>query len=165
MEEGERHRRLLAMVRAEFALPEVQLRDFTMSRIRMFLKLPMDTGKKMASAYDALMLQMPGVAAMRRVSLVADSGQGLLSRGRGQAARVEPQPLRWSALTRGSGAECQGPKARRSYSGRVKEARLVAFRRKVTPVLSRFRPVQGLPHVKSAPAWGPGRFYAHGRGG
>ncbi|MBF8299462.1 MAG: hypothetical protein HW397_511, partial [Dehalococcoidia bacterium] len=43
LEEAERIRRLLAMARAEYALPDEKLREFTMSRLRVLLKLPTDT--------------------------------------------------------------------------------------------------------------------------
>ena len=70
MEDAQRQQRLLDMANAEYALSEEKLREFTLSRMRMFLKLPPDTGKVMAAAYDMVMLKMPGAAAMRRVSLV-----------------------------------------------------------------------------------------------
>lgn len=63
-------RRLLAMAQAEYALPADKLKSFTLSRIRVFLTLPPVTGKRIAQSYNAVMHQMPGAAAMRRVALV-----------------------------------------------------------------------------------------------
>jgi hypothetical protein len=68
--EAEIKQRLQAMATAEYSLPEGKLRPFTLSRMRMFLSLPPATAKKMAAAYDGVMLSMPGNAAMKRVSLV-----------------------------------------------------------------------------------------------
>ncbi|MFH1560841.1 MAG: hypothetical protein ABID84_05480 [Chloroflexota bacterium] len=70
LSEEERVSQMAAMARAEYALPEVDLRTFTLSRLRTWLKLDEDTGRKMSASYDAVMLNMPGQAAMRRVALV-----------------------------------------------------------------------------------------------
>jgi uncharacterized protein (DUF2342 family) len=66
----ERLARMLAMARAEYALPDDELRTFTLSRIRAWLRLEPETARTTASTYDAAMQRMPGTAAMRRVAIV-----------------------------------------------------------------------------------------------
>ena len=68
--EEERRSRLLAMAQAEYSLPDEKLRPFTISRIKVWLKVEMETARLIASSYDAVMDMMPGTAAMRRIALV-----------------------------------------------------------------------------------------------
>ena len=70
LSEEARRSRLLAMAKAEYALPDAKLRTFTLSRMRVWLKIDPENAKKMAVSYSAVMNQMPGPAAMRRVALV-----------------------------------------------------------------------------------------------
>ncbi len=70
LSEESRRSRLLAMAKAEYALPDAKLRPFTLSRMRVWLKIDPENAKKMAVSYSAIMNQMPGPAAMRRVALV-----------------------------------------------------------------------------------------------
>jgi hypothetical protein len=66
----ERRRRMRAMAEAEYALPDDQLRVFTFSRLRVWLALSRDLAAQTAADYDAVMTQMPGPVAMRRVATV-----------------------------------------------------------------------------------------------
>jgi len=68
--EDERRRQLQAMAHAEYALPDDQLRPFTISRLRVWLRLEPTVAEQVAASYDAVMTQMPGPIAMRRVGLV-----------------------------------------------------------------------------------------------
>lgn len=68
--EEDRTRRLVAMARAEYALPDDKLRSFTISRLRVWLRLEAEAARLLASSYDSAMSQLSGAAAMRRVALV-----------------------------------------------------------------------------------------------
>lgn len=68
--EAELQARMLRMAQAEYALADAALRAFTLSRLKAWLELPEESARKVSAAYDAVMQQMPGQAAMRRVSLV-----------------------------------------------------------------------------------------------
>jgi hypothetical protein len=68
--EEERRRQLRAMAVAEYALPDDQLRAFTLSRLRVWVTLAPDTAQRIAADYDAVMSDMPGTVAMRRVGMV-----------------------------------------------------------------------------------------------
>lgn len=70
LSEEDRRERLLAMARAEYALPDAQLRLFTRSRIRTWLDIPADKVQLIARSYDAAMDKLPGRAAMQRVEIV-----------------------------------------------------------------------------------------------
>jgi hypothetical protein len=70
LSEDERRRRMQAMAEAEYALPDELLRVFTVSRLRVWLELDPAVAKQIAGSYDAVMTQMPGPIAMRRVSIV-----------------------------------------------------------------------------------------------
>ncbi|MBI2855579.1 MAG: hypothetical protein HYX93_01895 [Chloroflexi bacterium] len=70
LSEQARTAQMLAMVRAEYALPDHKLRSFTLSRLRTWLKLEEGTARAIVTSYDAAMEKIPGQLAMRRVSLV-----------------------------------------------------------------------------------------------
>jgi hypothetical protein len=70
LSEENRAAQMLAMARAEYALSDEELRPFTMSRLRTWLSLGLETAQCIASSYDAVMLKVPGPLAMRRVGLV-----------------------------------------------------------------------------------------------
>ena len=61
---------LLAMARAEYALPHPLLRDFTMSRMRVLLKMSPASAKRVATSYAKVMDRMPSTAAMQRITLI-----------------------------------------------------------------------------------------------
>jgi hypothetical protein len=68
--EDERNRRLRAMAEAEYALPDAELRSFTVSRLRALLSIDPDAARTITTTNDTVMKQMPGGVAMRRVSLI-----------------------------------------------------------------------------------------------
>jgi hypothetical protein len=68
--EDERRQRLRAMAQTEYALPDDELRSFTYSRLRVWLDLDPTVARQIAASYDAVMSQMPGPIAMRRVGIV-----------------------------------------------------------------------------------------------
>jgi len=70
MPEEQRRAKLRAMANAEYSLPDEKLRPFTVSRLRTWLSLDDETAPIIAHSYDAVMLDMPASAAMKRVSLV-----------------------------------------------------------------------------------------------
>ena len=70
LSEEDRREKLMAMARAEYALPDAELRAFMLSRIRTWLSQPTDMVMLIARSYDAVMDRMPGQAAMRRVETV-----------------------------------------------------------------------------------------------
>jgi hypothetical protein len=61
---------MLSLVREEYALPDDRLRAFTVSRLNVWLRMDQQAARTIAAAYDTAMRGMPGVQAMRRVSLV-----------------------------------------------------------------------------------------------
>lgn len=70
LSEDERRQRLRAMAEAEYALPDDHLRPFSLSRLRVWLRLDPEIARTVAGSYDAVMMQMPGSAAWRRVAIV-----------------------------------------------------------------------------------------------
>jgi hypothetical protein len=70
LSEDERRHRMRAMAQAEYDLPDGQLRSFTVSRLSVWLGLEPDVARQIATSYDAVMMQMPGPVAMRRVGIV-----------------------------------------------------------------------------------------------
>src|SRR5438045_31579 len=59
-----------AMAHAEFSLPDDELRTFTASRLRVWLRLAPEVAQQTAGCCEAVMGQMPGPIAMRRVGIV-----------------------------------------------------------------------------------------------
>ena len=62
-----------AMIRAEYALEDQQLADFTESRLRSWLSLAADNlqgAQDVANAYNKAFERVPGAIAMRRAALV-----------------------------------------------------------------------------------------------
>lgn len=76
LSDGERLVRLRAMAEAEYALPDEKLRPFTTSRMRVWLGLDLPVAQTIARSYDAVMRQMPGPVAMRRVATVQTMARG-----------------------------------------------------------------------------------------
>lgn len=73
VDEAERTRELEAMVLAEYALPEADLREFTLSRLRAWLRLhAQDPGQShaLAGAYRAVFQRVSADVALRRASVV-----------------------------------------------------------------------------------------------
>ena len=70
LSESERVDRLFAMAQAEYSLNDERLRPFTTSRMRVWIGMDLETAKTVVASYDKAMEVMPGVAAMRRVTLV-----------------------------------------------------------------------------------------------
>lgn len=68
--EQERDERLLAMMQAEYSLPDDQLRAFTLGRLRTFIDMDPEAVGRLVRSLDTVMTRMPGTAAMRRVALV-----------------------------------------------------------------------------------------------
>ena len=66
----ERVSQMLAMAKAEYALPDDKLRAFTLSRLSAWLDMDTESVQIIAGSYDAAMLKMPGPQAMRRMSMV-----------------------------------------------------------------------------------------------
>ena len=62
-----------AMVRAEYALTDEHLHEFTTSRLRAWIAIDQadrEAAVSLARAYDAVFQTMPGAVAMRRASVV-----------------------------------------------------------------------------------------------
>ncbi|MBI4297187.1 MAG: hypothetical protein HY676_01510 [Chloroflexi bacterium] len=91
LSEDERRSRLLAMAKAEYALSDAKLRSFTMSRLRVWLKMELEIAKKVADSYDAVMFLMPGPAAMRRVAIVQTLARGFSSKEQEQLRTLIPR--------------------------------------------------------------------------
>jgi len=73
LEESQRLDRLEAMARAEYALPEVELHQFTASRLRAWIELDRnDPGQAqlLATAYDQVFKRVPAELAMRRAMAI-----------------------------------------------------------------------------------------------
>jgi hypothetical protein len=70
LSEDDRMAKMKAMATAEYRLPDDKLRSFTISRMRTWINLEMDTARAIADSYSAVMLTMPASVAMKRVSLV-----------------------------------------------------------------------------------------------
>src|SRR6266581_1757391 len=68
--EAERRAQLQAMARAEYALPDDQLRAMTLSRLQAYLQMEPEEVRTVVASLDAVMNQLPGTMAMRRVALV-----------------------------------------------------------------------------------------------
>lgn len=67
--DDQRLAKMVAMARAEYALPYEKLREFTMSRLRAWLKLDDKVAALAIATYDKAMLQMSSTSAMHRVAL------------------------------------------------------------------------------------------------
>ena len=65
-----RENTLLAMARAEYALPHQLLRDFTLSRMRVLLKMSPVAANRVALSYAKVMDRLPATAAMARITLI-----------------------------------------------------------------------------------------------
>jgi hypothetical protein len=68
--EDERRRRLRAMTFAEYSFPDAELREITVSRLRTWLTMDPEAAKRIAASLEAVMAEMPGDIAWRRVALV-----------------------------------------------------------------------------------------------
>lgn len=58
------------MVRSEYALEDDALRQFTTSRLRTWLSMPLDDAIALAGGYDAVFERIPAHMAMRRAKIV-----------------------------------------------------------------------------------------------
>jgi hypothetical protein len=74
--EEERREQLKTMARVEYTLPDDKIRPFHLSRLRVWLKLESETVRAVASSYEAIMNELPGEIAMRRVSVVQTLARG-----------------------------------------------------------------------------------------
>lgn len=73
LDEGERIAALTDFVRAEYELADDELRAFTASRLRAWLRIAsrrLEDAQILAHAYDAIFQGLPGPMAMRRASMV-----------------------------------------------------------------------------------------------
>ncbi len=80
--EGERVEAIRSMVDAEYALPDDDLRPFTVSRLRTWLAIGadnMDGATSLARGYDAAFEKLPAAAAMRRSTTVQTVARTTLS--------------------------------------------------------------------------------------
>jgi hypothetical protein len=71
--EEERRARLEAMIRAEYELPDKELRDFTRSRLRSWIALgeeDREAAKSLGKGYDDVFETLPANTAMRRATIV-----------------------------------------------------------------------------------------------
>lgn len=91
LSEEARRSRLLAMAKAEYALPDAKLRPLTLSRMRVWLKMDSENAGKVAVSYSAAMNQMPGPAAMRRVALVQTLARGFSLEDQERLVALVPQ--------------------------------------------------------------------------
>lgn len=67
--EEERLSRMVALVDAEYALPDDRLRTLTRSRFAVWVALDPETARRVAASYDSAMLQMSSSQAMRWVAM------------------------------------------------------------------------------------------------
>lgn len=65
-----REEKLLAMAHTEYSLPDDRLKEFTRSRIMVWIRMDADDVQKVADSYEAVMKRLPGTMAMRRVGVV-----------------------------------------------------------------------------------------------
>ncbi len=73
LDQAAREQQAEAMIRAEYALEDEQLADFTESRLRSWLSLSADNleaAQGAAQAYNTAFERVPGAIAMRRAALV-----------------------------------------------------------------------------------------------
>ena len=70
MPEEQRREQLKTMARVEYTLPEGKIRPFHTSRLRIWLSMEPDQARLVAASTEAIMNDMPGDIAMRRVAVV-----------------------------------------------------------------------------------------------
>ncbi len=73
LDEAAREQQAESMIRAEYALEDEKLADFTESRLRAWLSLAADNlqvAQDVANAYNTAFERVPGAIAMRRAALV-----------------------------------------------------------------------------------------------
>lgn len=70
LDEEERRARLRAMTLAEYTLSDDELRPITRSRLRVWLSMDPEMARKVAGSLEAIMAEVPGSIAWRRVALV-----------------------------------------------------------------------------------------------
>ena len=70
LSEEERRSQMWPLIRAEYALDDPKLRVFTLSRLRVLIRMDPEAAKGVATTYDRIMAEMPGPDAMRRVAVV-----------------------------------------------------------------------------------------------
>jgi len=82
LDEGARIEVVRQMVEAEYALPDAQLKPFTVSRLRTWLAIAgsnLESAQSIARGYDAAFEKMPGAAAMRRSTTVQGVARDVLT--------------------------------------------------------------------------------------
>ena len=89
--EEERQSRLKAMVHTEYALSDEKLRRQTISRLRSWLRMDFELAQTVAKSYVAIMIQMPGTIAMRRVALDQTLAREFSLDEQGRLAAIDPQ--------------------------------------------------------------------------
>ena len=94
LSEAERQSRVLTMAHAEYTLTVDQLKSFALSRMRVYMRLPLATGKQIAESYGAVMNQMPGTSAMRRVALVQTLARQFSAEGQAASKNLLPDIFR-----------------------------------------------------------------------
>ena len=68
--EEERRGRLASMAKVEYVLPDDKIRAFHLTRLRVWLGMDPAMIQSVAASYDAIMDQLPGDIAMRRIGIV-----------------------------------------------------------------------------------------------
>jgi len=69
LDEDERRGHMRSMAEAEYALEDETIRPFHLSRLRVWLLMDPEIIRTIGASYDAVLDQMPGEVAMRRVGL------------------------------------------------------------------------------------------------
>lgn len=113
--EEERRARLKVMARVEYTLPEDKLRPFFLSKLRVWLGMDSEVVQKVAASDEAIMDELPGEIAMRRVGVVQTLARSFSLTEQEQLRAVLPRVFgdRGTATaswepSRGSGLHSQG---------------------------------------------------------
>jgi len=70
LSEEERRGRLAGMAKVEYVLPDDKIRAFHLTRLRVWLSMDPTMIQSVAASYDAIMDQLGGDVAMRRIGIV-----------------------------------------------------------------------------------------------
>ena len=116
-----------AMARAEYSLADDLLRPFTISRMKTWLALDPEVARITASSYDAVMKEMPGTMAMRRVGMVQSLVNELSADEEDRLRQLVPGVFAGAPGKR-SGLAVTGL-ATESQAPRAKKARLAFWRK------------------------------------
>ena len=90
LSEEPRYSRMLALAQAENALPDKELRLLTLLRLRTWLQLEPEVAQQVSATYDAVMKQMPGPQAMRRVAQAQALARGFSLAEQHQLSELVP---------------------------------------------------------------------------